>query len=827
MTQLAAGRRGLDAGEAQRRLAAQGPNTLPAAPREPAWARWLRQFRSPLVALLVLAVLVDLGMWIHDGGVGTPVEAIIIAVVLALNAGLSVLQEQRSEAALARLQELAAPQTWVLRDGALERRASAELVPGDVVRFEAGERVPADAVLLEAQGLSVDEAVLTGESLPVDKADGDPVSSGTLAVRGAAFATVTATGADSHMGRLAVQVGQLALGSTPLERRLDAFGSRVAVWVVAIAAVVFVAGIAVEGLRALDEVLLFSLALAVAAVPEGLPAVVVLTLALGVQRMARRNAVVRRLQAVEALGSVTVIATDKTGTLTENRVVVRSLDALDRSAALAAIVLANEADPSTPGGDPLDRALHEFARSEGVDPAALRAARPCRSRRPFDSAWKYTRSTVDEDGRRVGYWKGASEVILARTSLAAAERDTWSRRAEASADAGHRVLAVACGDDERGEDLRFLGLVSLWDPPRAEAPAALRDAREAGVRVVMITGDHAGTARAIAVQLGIAGSDEGVTTGAALDALSDAELVDVARRCTVFARVDPTHKLRLVEALRAGGEIVAMTGDGVNDAPALKRADVGIAMGRQGSDVAREVADLVLLDDDFATIVAAIREGRSIYANIEKFVRFLLSTNAGELMLILGGTIGAWALGLHDASGALFLPLTAAQILWVNFLTDGPPALAIGVDRNVDLMHAPPRPPASPLLDPRSLRFVVLAGGLKASLSGALLFALPQLGSTLLATRTCVFLHTTLAQLMLVYPSRRVGGRAQTNLALHASIGIAVALQFATLLLPPLRSALGLVVPDLRESLLVAAAVALTWAGAEAIPLWSHLRDVG
>jgi Ca2+-transporting ATPase len=288
--------------------------------------------------------------------------------------------------------------------------------------------------------------------------------------------------------------------------------------------------------------------------------------------------------------------------------------------------------------------------------------------------------------------------------------------------------------------------------------------------------------------------------------------------------VSPDHKLRIVEALRAAGEIVAVTGDGVNDAPALKRADVGIAMGRQGSDVAREVADLVLLDDDFATIVAAIREGRGIYANIEKFVRFMLSTNVGGMMLIIGGTVGAWALDLRDAAGSLFLPLTAVQILWINFLTDGPPAIAIGVDRNLDLMRAPPRPPASPLLDPPSLRFVLLSGALKAAIAGALLVCLPQLGTSLVAARTAVFLHTTLAQLLFVYPSRRLSGRTRTNVALLATTSIAMALQLATVLVPPLRGALGLVALGAREWGLVLAAVAVTWAGAEVILAYDARR---
>jgi Ca2+-transporting ATPase len=816
--------RGLDSAEARRRLAEHGPNALPAPPAPAAWRRWLRQFESPLVYLLALAVAIDLAIWLYEGGAGAPVEAGIIALVLGLNAGLGVVQERRSEAALERLRELGAPQAWLLRDGALQQRPSLEIVPGDWVRVEAGERVPADGVVVEAHGLAVDESVLTGESLPVEKQPGGEALSGSLVVRGSAWVSVRETGPQSHMGRLAGEVGGIAMGSTPLERRLDAFGQRVAWWVVAIAGTVLAAGLLAQGLRALDEVLLFSVALAVSAVPEGLPAVVTLTLALGVQRMARRNAVVRRLQAVEALGSVTVIATDKTGTLTENRMTVRALEAVDEAEALVAMALANDCDPGSEAGDPIDRALLDHARARGVDVAELRAERPRRASQPFDSQWKYMRVTVAEGDRHVGYWKGASEVILDRSSLAPAEREEWARRAEASAAQGHRVLALASGDGDREQDLRFLALVSLWDPPRPETPEAVRAAQRAGVRVVMVTGDHPGTARAIAAAVGIAGAAGELVTGAELDALSADELREAARRASLFARVTPHHKLALIEALQSTGETVAVTGDGVNDAPALKRADVGVAMGRRGSDVAREVADLVLLDDDFASIVAAIREGRGIYANIQKFVRFLFSTNAGELALILAGTAGAWALGLREANGALLVPLTAAQILWINFLTDGPPALALGIDRNADLMERPPRSAASPLLEPASLRFVILAGGLKAAVGGCLLVALPQLGASLEATRTAVFLHTGLAQLAFAYPARRLGGATRRNVALHVSLGLAALLQLATAAFPPLRSALGLVALDPVPAVAVAAAVLVTWAFAEAIPFLERSR---
>jgi Ca2+-transporting ATPase len=806
---------GLSSAEARRRLAERGPNAVAEAAPPPLWRRSVRQFQSPLIYILLFALAFDLGTWIHEGTGGWPAGSLVIALVLLLNAGLGVLQEYRSEHALAQLRELAAPQAWVLRDGRLARIASAEIVPGDVVRLEAGERVPADARLAEARGLLLDEAVLTGESLPVEKATGDEVFSGTLALRGSALAVVARTGAESAMGRLATLVARLETGRTPLERRLDAFGHRIAVWVLLLAASLVAAGLLAEGLDQLGKILLFAVALAVSAVPEGMPAVVALTLALGVQRMARRNAVVRRLQAVEALGSVTVIATDKTGTLTENRLSVRSLDAVDEAEALVALVVANDADPETGAGDPLDRALLDFARTRGIDPAALRSRLATVAARPFDSDWKFARATVDRDGARTSFLKGAVEVILERSALPVGERERWLARAEASAAEGFRVLGVASAADDAEHGLRFLGMVSLWDPPRAEVADAVRVAQEAGVRVLMITGDHPATARTVARSIALAGADGGVLTGADVAKLGPEALADAVCRTSLFARVGPEHKLAIVEALRAAGEVVAVTGDGVNDALALKRSDVGIAMGQRGSDVAREVSDLVLLDDDFASIVAAIEEGRGIYANIQKFIRFLFSTNAAEVLLVVAGSVGAWALDLRDASGALLLPLTAVQILWINFITDGPPALALGIDRNPDVMRERPRPAGSPLLDAPSLRFIVATGLLKATVAGGVLVGLPIAGVALDATQTSVFLFTGLAQLAFAYPARRMAGRTRPNFALHLSVFIGAAVQLATVLVPRLRDALGLVTLDPLAWIAVAAAVALTWLGAE------------
>jgi len=716
---------GLSTREANERSAQVGPNALPEQPPVSIWRRFIRQFNNPLIFILLFALAFDAGLWVYEAALGWPIEATAIALILLFNAALGLYQEQRSEAALARLKALAGAQAWVLRDGALVRLPTHAIVPDDWVRLEAGDRVPADGTLRDAHGALFDESILTGESVPVDKSAGDEAFSGTLLVRGKTFLEVTRTGARSAMGRLAM-LGDIQLGKTPLERRVDILGRQIARWVLALAAVLCVLGIIAEGLSRAREMIIFAVALAVAAVPEGLPAVLTVALALGVERMARQRAVVRRLSAVEALGSVTVIATDKTGTLTESRMDVRSLDAPDLTRALTAVTLANDAELSTGAGDPLDLGLLRFAVAHGIDVARLREQHPTVADRPFDSAWKFARVTVRDGDRTVSYLKGAPEVLLARCNLSAEDRESWAEKARAYAQEGLRVLAIVSGPGEAEDHLALLGLALFWDPPRPEVPDAVRTALDAGIRVVMITGDHPETALAIAHQIGIPGVR--VLTGEDLAEYQHAALHEALTEVNVFARVRPEQKLQLVESLQAQGQVLAMTGDGVNDAPALKRSDVSVAMGQRGSDVTREVADLVLLDDNFATIVGAVEEGRGIYENIQKFLRFLFSTNFSEVLLVACGAVLAYALNLRDAAGTLMVPLTAAQILWINLLTDGLPALALAFDRTPGVMQQRPRPAESPLLDRGSVRFIVGVGTIKALLALGILGLLPMLG---------------------------------------------------------------------------------------------------
>jgi Ca2+-transporting ATPase len=415
--------------------------------------------------------------------------------------------------------------------------------------------------------------------------------------------------------------------------------------------------------------------------------------------------------------------------------------------------------------------------------------------------------------KQESYLKGAPEVIIGRSLLSMDERRRWEEKADAYAREGYRVLALGHRDGAGDEKIEFLGLVLLWDPPRPEVPDAIRRAQAAGIRVAMVTGDHPATALAVAHEVGIPSGR--VLTGSEMETMSAAALREAARETNIFARVAPEHKLRLVEALRQNGEIVAMTGDGVNDAPALKRSDVGVAMGKRGSDVSREVADLVLMDDNFATIVSAIEEGRNIYENIQKFIRFLFSTNLAETLIVVGGAFGAVVVGLRDETGAILLPLTAVQLLWVNIITDGPPALALSLDRDPGVLRESPRDPKAPLLDRDSIRFILTTGLIKGAIGGALLAGLPLVGFTLLQTRTSIFLHTTIGQLFYAYPARRINAPPQFNGALHLAVFLGVVLQLLTVLLPGLRSLLGLEPLTLRMLLLVSAAVLLSWGAAE------------
>ena len=780
---------GLSTADAAERFVRFGPNALPEQPPQPLWRRFLRQFNSPLIFILLFALAFDFGLWVYEGAHGWPVEAIAIGLILLFNAALGLYQEQRSEAALARLKALAGAQAWVLRDGQFVRLPTQHLVPGDWVRLEAGDRVAADGVLRDPHGAMLDESILTGESVPVDKGQQDEAFSGTLLVRGKTLLEVTRTGPLSAMGRLATMLGDIEVSKTPLERRVDVLGQRIARWVLTLTALLGLAGVIAEGLSRAPQMVIFAVALAVAAVPEGLPAVLTVALALGVERMARHRAVVRRLSAVEALGSVTVIATDKTGTLTENRMDVRSIDAPDIARVLMAVVLANDADPATGAGDPLDVGLLRYAAAQGIDVARLKQDHAVISERPFDSAWKFTRVTVRDKGHAVSFFKGAPEVLIARCDLAADDRESWTEKAEAYAEEGFRVLAVASSSGEAEDKLSLLGLALFWDPARPEVPQAVRTALDAGIRVIMITGDHPATALAIAHQIGIPGVR--VLTGEDLAEYESHTLRDALAEVNVFARVRPEQKLLLVESLQAQGQIVAMTGDGVNDAPALKRSDVGVAMGQRGSDVSREVADLVLLDDNFATIVSAVEEGRGIYENIQKFLRFLFSTNLSEVLLVAGGAVVAFTIDLRDEAGGLMLPLTAAQILWINLLTDGLPALALAFDLTPGVMQQRPRPADSPLLDQPSVRFVLGVGTMKATLALAVLGALPALGYSLEVARAAAFHFMAVGQLFLTYPSRHTWMRPLSNRYLHAAVIGGIGIQLAAASVPVVSNLLG------------------------------------
>lgn len=787
---------------------------MPEAAPERGWLRLLRQFASPVIYLLLGALVLDAAVWIAEGAHGWPVASIAIAAILLLNAGFGAWQEGKADQALQALAGLAAPRAWALRDGEWIRVEARALVPGDLVRLASGSRVPADGALVAGQGVEADESLLTGESLPVGKMSGDRMLSGTLVTRGTGLLAVESTGPSSTMGKLASLLDGVVAEPTPLERRMERFGRRVALWVLGLAALVAALGVAVAGIDELPRILLFAVALAVGAVPEGMPAALTLTLALGTQEMAKRKAVVRRLSAVEALGSVTVIATDKTGTLTQNRMEVRRLDVdpPQLSNAVRAMVLASDAGGEF--GDPLERALLAHARATGLDVGLLETQTARVSLVPFDSAWKYMRVTVrDAEGRLTSWLKGAPEVLLERCELTPPARRSWQGRLDRAAEKGYRTLGLAMGEGEAEEGLTFLGLVLLWDPPRAEVPDAVRRAREAGIRVVMLTGDHPVTARAIARKVGLPA--ERVTTGEALDALAAGTLGQIVGRTDVFARVSPDHKLAIVTALQARGEIVAVTGDGVNDAPALKRADVGVAMGERGSAVAREAADVVLLDDNFATIVAAVEEGRSVYENIQKFIRFLFSTNLSDVILVALGALIGLAVGMRDPSGGFFLPLTAVQILWINLVTDSAPALALAMDDNPGLMREGPRSPDAPLLDRASLGFIGFTGGLKGLLAVGLLVSLPALGFDLPATVSLVFTYLVLGQLLFVYPARHLRVTPRRNRLLVAAVLIGALAQVIVVVVPSVGAVLGTQPLSLTGWVVVVVAILVTLVAVE------------
>jgi len=869
--------RGLPDAEARSRLERTGRNEFAAQKVVPRWRRFLSQFQDILVMLLVIAAAISVALWFYERETSLPYEGLAILAIVLLNAMMGFVQESRAEAALAALGKMSAQTASVIRDGERKRIPAAELVPGDLVLLEEGDTVPADVRLTSVTSLQAAEAALTGESLPVSKSarqlDEDDVAlgdrdnmmfSGTAVTYGRGAGIVVATGMKTEMGRIAGMLEQTPDETTPLQQELNRTGKTLGVVVVAIAAAMVATILIVEdvhGLAAVLDVLILGVALAVAAVPEGLPAIVTAVLSIGVQRMAKRKAIVRHLVAVETLGSASVIASDKTGTLTKNEMTVRKVvtasgsvtfegtgyapegavaredhgvigDALrvELERALAVAERANNAtirqkdEKWIVEGDPTEGALIVAARKAGLSSQTLAERLPRVSEIPFSSERKLM-STIHRDteqtDRALVFAKGAPDVLLARCTrelIGAEPRELTAQRREEirAANASlagealrtlgvaYRALPVAdahaaVGKSQPGleDDLVFVGLIGMIDPPRDEAKAAVAEARKAGVRPVMITGDHPLTALVIAHELGIS-EDEHAVTGGDIERMDDATLAAVVRESSVYARVSPDHKLRLVKALQSNGEIVAMTGDGVNDAPALRAAAIGVAMGVTGTDVSKQASDIVLADDNFATIVAAVEEGRGIFDNIRKFLRFLLSSNIGEVMTMFFGVLLARQLGIPSGE-SLVLPLVATQILWVNLVTDGAPALALGVDqREEGLMDRPPRPASERVITGRMWSGIVLAGIVMATSTLAALDASMPGGfiegsGTLRYGQSMAFTTLVLTQLFNVFNSRSDERSAFSHLFanrwLWASIALSLALQFLVLYLPPLQRA--------------------------------------
>ena len=897
---------GLTAAEAASRLARDGPNELRAVKQRSPWRRALSQLQDPLVGLLLVAAAVALLAWWVEGRHGWPMDAMVIAVVVLLNALIGWLQENKAVSAVAALARMTAATSSTLRDGRVQSIPSSQLVRGDVLVLAEGDAVGADARLLLASSLHLLEASLTGESEAVLKdaatlaapvALGDRLNmvfKGTAVAQGSGRAVVTATGMQSEVGAIATMLDATADKPTPLQQEVARLGRGLAIAAVVIAVVVVGTILLTSQVTALPEivrVLLLGVSLAVAVVPEGLPAILSVVLALGVQRMARRKAIVKKLASVETLGSASVIATDKTGTLTraemtvvrvltasgavditgvgyapegrveaagvslQNGPLLEEITAVLVGGSLAGNAQLHEASPGTwqIHGDPTEAAFLVAERKLG-DAGARQQRYSRQAEIPFTSARKMM-STIEADQDQQGalmlFSKGAPGAVLERCSQARVGADTVTlddamrQRLLADvgclADAALRTLAVGYRpldsqeDPQLGpaleRDLIYAGVVGIVDPPRAEAAVAIAQAHQAGIRVMMITGDHPRTALRIATDLGLVHVGAQALTGLQLDALDEAGFAAAVRQTSVFARVAPKDKLRIVRALQAGGDVVAMTGDGVNDAPALKAADIGIAMGQTGTEVTKEAARMILADDNFATIVEAVREGRGVLDNIRKFLRYLLSSNLGEVLTVFGGVVGASVIGLDgagtvagSAAGAVVLPLLATQILWINLITDAGPALAMGMDPIADdVMARQPRRQSEPMID-RHMWAGVLGTGLVMAavtlltidmfLPGGLIAG----SQTLDSARTAGFTVLVLAQLFNCFNARSESASAWHGLFanhwLWGAVALSALLQVAVVHVPLLNSAFGTVPLDATQWLVCTGMASLVlWLG--------------
>ena len=877
---------GLSTAEAAGRLAQNGSNELRAAPRPSPWRRVLSQFQDPLIYLLLAAVAIAIVAWAVEGRVGWPVDALVIAAIVLANAVLGHVQETKAQSAVAALAKMTAASATVVRDGKPQRVPSAELVRGDVLLLAEGDAVGADARLLQASTLRVQEAALTGESEAVLKDSAtlsktaalgdqlDMVFKGTAIVQGTGRAVVTATGMDSQMGQVAALLDATVEVPTPLEKEVARVGRSLGIAIVLIALVVVGTILLASNIRNAADVvpvLLLGVSLAVAAVPEGLPAILAVVLALGVQRMAKHRAIVKNLSSVETLGSASVICSDKTGTLTRSemtieRVMTASGDirvsgvgyapvgqvvqAGQSGNELAAGPLREETIVVLSGGslagnadlrqtenggweihgDPTEAAFLVAERKLGQGTVTERRAR--RFERvgeiPFTSERKLM-TTIERDHEHgdtlVAITKGAPDVLLERCTRArvglniialdASLRARLLGDVDTLSDAALRTLAVAyrplmpdedpAAAERLENDLIFVGTVGMIDPPREEVASAIAEAQRAGIRVVMITGDHPKTAARIAADLGIVDLGSAVLTGSQIDALDAAAFAEAVRTTSVYARVAPAHKLRIVSSLQADGNIVAMTGDGVNDAPALKAADIGIAMGVTGTEVTKEAAKMILADDNFATIVEAVREGRAILDNIRKCLRYLLSSNMGEVLTVFLGVLGASVIGLNAGdsanNGIVVLPLLATQLLWINLITDSGPAIAMGMDpSSAEQMTRKPRATGERLIDTRMWANVIQTGLVIAVVTLLTMdFYLPggliPGHDNLTAARTAGFTVLVFTSLFTCFTARSDTMSAFTHLFtnpwLWGAIALSLSLQVAVVHLPYLNLAFG------------------------------------
>ncbi|WP_105616202.1 calcium-translocating P-type ATPase, PMCA-type [Vallitalea okinawensis] len=821
---------GLDSNEVKKRIDKYGENKLEEKDGKTLKDMIIDQFKDVLIIILIVAAIISIVL-------GEIIDGTFIIAIVILNAVLGVVQENKASNALKALKEMAAPAAKVIRNSKLEKIASSELVPGDVVILEAGDYVPADIRLIESVNLKIEEAALTGESVPVEKeADalvdtdaplGDRENMAfmsTIVTYGRGKGVVTSTGMKTEIGNIANMLNEVEEVATPLQKKLTQFGKVLGVVCLAVCAIIFVLGILRD--EPLLEIFMTSVSLAVAAIPEGLPAVVTVVLALGMQRMVKRDAIVKKLAAVETLGSTTVICTDKTGTLTQNKMVVTKLfdgnhiwdvsgvgystvgqivcekgectsDSLERIMQVS--VLCNDAkivkEKEDIIGDPTEGALVVLGAKGGYPQEELNKSYPRIDEFPFDSERKLMSTIHQRKDDRVMYTKGAPDVILSRCTKININgeiqtlteehinrikeiNDQFANNALRVLGFAYKVVTEGVDITQEEKDLVFLGLTGMMDPPREEAREAVKLCKRAGIRVVMITGDHKTTASAIAKDLGIIDGQSEAMSGSEINGYSDEEFKEKVKHVSVFARVSPEHKVKIVKAIKSNGDIAAMTGDGVNDAPALKQADIGVAMGITGTDVAKEAADMVLTDDNFASIVDAVEEGRVIFSNIRKFVGFLLSCNFGELLLIFVAMLINWG-----------SPLVAIQILWINLVTDSFPAFALGLEAKEDgIMDEKPRDPNAPITD-RDMLIAIGFQSVALAVAGLASFWLGSQHGGVVAGQTYCFITVIIGELLRAYSARSeekflIKMKVFGNKYLNYSVLLALVLLFVVVYVP-------------------------------------------